>query len=40
VDGFLATSDEEFEWALQMNFFTGLRPEVSWLGSPWPLLRP
>ena len=25
VDGFLATSDEEFEWALQMNFFTGLR---------------
>jgi NAD(P)-dependent dehydrogenase (short-subunit alcohol dehydrogenase family) len=25
VDGFLATSDEEFEWALNMNFFTGLR---------------
>ncbi len=25
VDGFLATSDEEFEWALKMNFFTGLR---------------
>jgi NAD(P)-dependent dehydrogenase (short-subunit alcohol dehydrogenase family) len=25
VDGFLGTSDEEFEWALQMNFFTGLR---------------
>src|SRR5579884_1986143 len=25
VDGFLATSDEEFEWALQMDFFTGLR---------------
>jgi NAD(P)-dependent dehydrogenase (short-subunit alcohol dehydrogenase family) len=25
VDGFLATSDDEFEWALQMNFFTGLR---------------
>ena len=25
VDGFLATSDEEFEWALQMNFFTTLR---------------
>ena len=22
MDGFLATSDEEFEWALQMNFFT------------------
>jgi NAD(P)-dependent dehydrogenase (short-subunit alcohol dehydrogenase family) len=25
VDGFLATPDDEFEWALQMNFFTGLR---------------
>ena len=25
VGGFLATSDEEFEWALRMNFFTGLR---------------
>ena len=25
VDGFLATSDEEFGWALRMNFFTGLR---------------
>jgi NAD(P)-dependent dehydrogenase (short-subunit alcohol dehydrogenase family) len=25
VDGFLATSDEEFEWALKMNFFTTLR---------------
>ena len=25
LDGFLATSDEEFEWALKMNFFTGLR---------------
>jgi NAD(P)-dependent dehydrogenase (short-subunit alcohol dehydrogenase family) len=25
VDGFLATSDEEFGWALQMNFFTTLR---------------
>jgi NAD(P)-dependent dehydrogenase (short-subunit alcohol dehydrogenase family) len=25
VDGFLATGDEEFEWALKMNFFTGLR---------------
>ena len=24
VGGFLATSDEEFEWALRMNFFTGL----------------
>jgi NAD(P)-dependent dehydrogenase (short-subunit alcohol dehydrogenase family) len=25
VDGFLATGDEEFEWALKMNFFIGLR---------------
>ncbi len=25
TDGFLATSDDEFEWALKMNFFTGLR---------------
>lgn len=25
MDGFLATSDEEFEWALNMNFFTTLR---------------
>jgi NAD(P)-dependent dehydrogenase (short-subunit alcohol dehydrogenase family) len=25
VDGFLATDDQEFEWALKMNFFTGLR---------------
>jgi NAD(P)-dependent dehydrogenase (short-subunit alcohol dehydrogenase family) len=25
VDGFLATSDEEFDWALKMNFFTTLR---------------
>ena len=25
VDGFLATSDEEFEWALHMNFFICLR---------------
>jgi NAD(P)-dependent dehydrogenase (short-subunit alcohol dehydrogenase family) len=25
VAGFLATSDEEFEWALGMNFFTSLR---------------
>ncbi|MGA9859285.1 MAG: SDR family oxidoreductase [Solirubrobacteraceae bacterium] len=32
VDGFLATSDEEFEWALQMNFFTGLRATRAALG--------
>ena len=25
MNGFLATSDDEFEWALKMNFFTGLR---------------
>jgi NAD(P)-dependent dehydrogenase (short-subunit alcohol dehydrogenase family) len=25
VEGFLATSNDEFEWAMQMNFFTGLR---------------
>jgi NAD(P)-dependent dehydrogenase (short-subunit alcohol dehydrogenase family) len=25
TDGFLGTSDEEFEWALQMDFFTTLR---------------
>ena len=25
LDGFLATSDEEFEWAMQMNFFIALR---------------
>ena len=25
LDGFLAIPDEEFEWALQMNFFTTLR---------------
>jgi NAD(P)-dependent dehydrogenase (short-subunit alcohol dehydrogenase family) len=25
LEGFLGTSDEEFEWALQLNFFTALR---------------
>jgi NAD(P)-dependent dehydrogenase (short-subunit alcohol dehydrogenase family) len=25
LDGFLATTDEDFEWAMQMNFFTALR---------------
>ena len=25
LDGFLGTTDEEFEWAMQMNFFTALR---------------
>jgi NAD(P)-dependent dehydrogenase (short-subunit alcohol dehydrogenase family) len=32
VDGFLATSDEEFDWALKMNFFTGLRATRAALG--------
>ena len=32
VDGFLATSDDEFAWALQMNFFTGLRATRAALG--------
>jgi NAD(P)-dependent dehydrogenase (short-subunit alcohol dehydrogenase family) len=32
MDGFLATSDEEFEWALQMNFFTTLRAIRAALG--------
>jgi NAD(P)-dependent dehydrogenase (short-subunit alcohol dehydrogenase family) len=36
VDGFLSTSDEEFEWALQMNFFTGLRATRAALG---PMLQ-
>src|ERR1700722_18146218 len=36
TDGFLGTSDEEFEWALQLNFFTGLRATRAALG---PLLR-
>jgi len=25
LEGFLGTSDEEFEWSMQMNFFTALR---------------
>jgi len=32
VDGFLATSDEEFDWALKMNFFIGLRATRAALG--------
>jgi NAD(P)-dependent dehydrogenase (short-subunit alcohol dehydrogenase family) len=32
VDGFLSTSDEEFDWALRMNFFTGLRATRAALG--------
>jgi NAD(P)-dependent dehydrogenase (short-subunit alcohol dehydrogenase family) len=32
VDGFLATSDEEFDWALKMNFFIALRATRAALG--------
>ena len=32
LDGFLATGDEEFDWALKMNFFTGLRATRAALG--------
>jgi NAD(P)-dependent dehydrogenase (short-subunit alcohol dehydrogenase family) len=32
VDGFLATGDAEYEWALNMNFFTGLRATRAALG--------
>ena len=32
TEGFLGTSDEEFEWALQMDFFTGLRATRAALG--------
>jgi NAD(P)-dependent dehydrogenase (short-subunit alcohol dehydrogenase family) len=32
LDGFLGTSDEEFEWAMQMNFFTGLPATRAALG--------
>ena len=32
LDGFLGTSDEQFEWALQINFFAGLRATRAALG--------
>jgi NAD(P)-dependent dehydrogenase (short-subunit alcohol dehydrogenase family) len=32
LDGFLGTSDEEFEWAMQMNFFIALRATRAALG--------
>ncbi len=32
TEGFLGTSDEEFEWALQMDFFTCLRATRAALG--------
>jgi NAD(P)-dependent dehydrogenase (short-subunit alcohol dehydrogenase family) len=36
TDGFLGTSDEEFEWALKMDFFTALRAARAALG---PMLQ-
>jgi NAD(P)-dependent dehydrogenase (short-subunit alcohol dehydrogenase family) len=33
LDGFLGTSDEEFEWAMQMNFFSNLRTTRAALGA-------
>ena len=36
VNGFLSASDEEFDWALRMNFFTGLRATRAVLG---PMLQ-
>jgi NAD(P)-dependent dehydrogenase (short-subunit alcohol dehydrogenase family) len=32
LEGFLATSDEEFEWSLQMNFLTAVRATRAALG--------
>jgi NAD(P)-dependent dehydrogenase (short-subunit alcohol dehydrogenase family) len=32
LEGFLGTSDEQFEWAMQMNFFTALRATRAALG--------
>jgi NAD(P)-dependent dehydrogenase (short-subunit alcohol dehydrogenase family) len=32
LDGFLGTSDEEFEWSLQMNFLTAVRATRAALG--------
>lgn len=32
LDGFLGTGDEDFDWAFQMNFFTGLRATRAALG--------
>ena len=33
LDGFLGTSDEDFEWAMQMNFFIALRATRAALGA-------
>jgi NAD(P)-dependent dehydrogenase (short-subunit alcohol dehydrogenase family) len=32
LDGFLGTSDDQFEWAMRMNFFTALRATRAALG--------
>lgn len=32
MDGFLGTGDDEFQWAMEMNFFTGLRATRAALG--------
>jgi NAD(P)-dependent dehydrogenase (short-subunit alcohol dehydrogenase family) len=32
LDGFLAITDEDFEWAMQMNFFIGLRATRAAIG--------
>jgi hypothetical protein len=29
MEGFLGTSDEEFEWAMRMNFFAALRANAT-----------
>ena len=33
LEGFLGTSDEEFEWALRMNFFIALRAKRAAIGA-------
>lgn len=33
TDGFLGTTDEEFEWAMQMNFFTALKATRAAIGQ-------
>ena len=35
MNGFLGTSDEEFEWAMQMNFFSALRATRAALPRWW-----
>src|ERR1700722_14788215 len=41
TEGFLGTSDEEFAWAMQMNFFTALRARrAAARSSTWPRSTP